>query len=148
VAFSSAAGIPCKETDMQKLLATTAGALAALALYGCEAMSTTPGLGEEADMADLSGMTLLGSDQAECEGVLQVDADQDADEDFDDGRFVESGQNATFELDDENENLPWACVGEDGDRASDTLECPDNATHVRITRADDGGEVLFECYGA
>lgn len=132
---------------MQKLLASGASALLVLfTLGGCETMSTTPGLGDDADMTDLSGLTLLESDESECDGILQVDSDED-DDDLGDGRFVETGQNATFELDGDDEDLDWACVGEDGDSADDTLECPDGATHVRITRAREDDEVLFECYG-
>jgi len=133
---------------MQKLLASGAAALLVLALGGCETTSGTPGLGDESNLTDLSGLRLLGSDETDCDGVLQVDSEQDDDDDLGEGLYVESGANATFELENDDEDLDWACIGEDGDSRSDTFDCPDGATHVRITRAGDGDNVLFECYGA
>lgn len=134
---------------MQKLLASGAAALLVWVLGGCAVEPFTPGLGEESGSADLSGLTLLESDEADCDGMVQVDSDPL--EDDGDGLggefFVQAGQNTVFELDDDEEDMDWACVSEDGDSDVETLECPDGATHVRITRAGDGGEVLFECYG-
>ena len=132
---------------MQKLL-TSCGFLLALSLLtGCAA--TTPGLGDQAGNTSLpSGLTLLDSDEGECDATVQVGGDTI--EDDGDGLqaelFVEPGENATFQLEDEYEEIEWACVGGDSPEV-ESMRCPSGATHVRITRATDGGELLFECYG-
>ena len=42
--------------------------------------------------------------------------------------------------------MDWTCVGAaDADR--ETIECPDDTSHVRITRGSTGDEFLLECYG-
>jgi hypothetical protein len=132
---------------MQKLL-TSCGSLLALSLLaGCAA--TTPGLGHQAGTTSLpSGLTLLDSDDGECDGTVQVGGDTI--EDDGDGLqaelFVDPGENATFELEEDYEEIEWACVGGDSPEVA-SMRCPSGATHVRITRATDGGELLFECYG-
>ena len=132
---------------MQKLL-TSCGLLLALSLLaGCAA--TTPGLGDQAGTTSLpSGLTLLDSDEGECDGTVQVGGDTI--EDDGDGLqaelFVDPGENATFELEEDYEEIEWACVGGDSPEV-DSMRCPRGATHVRITRAAAGGELLFECYG-
>lgn len=133
---------------MQKLLVSCWVALAVL-IAGCA--TTTPGLGDEAGNATLpSGVTLLESDEDECDGALQV-SEHGIDGEGDglaDGFFVDAGENATFELDGEDEEIEWACVSDDGEEAEvEITECPTGATHVRITRATSGGELLVECYG-
>ena len=37
--------------------------------------------------------------------------------------------------------------GVNADTDRETVECPDETSHVRITRASTGNEFLFECYG-
>jgi hypothetical protein len=148
---------------MQKLLAGTAGLLLTVLLGGCAAVNT-PGLGEEAGNATLpSGARLLDSEQGECDGMVQVDPDTlegegESLDDMDDGDdmddvdsefFVESGQNATFELDEDgDDDVGWTCIGEDGDSDSHTMNCPDGTDYVRVTRADDGDDVLLECFSS
>ena len=132
---------------MQKLL-TGCGFLVSLSLLaGCAA--TTPGLGNEAGNTRLpSGLTLLDSDKGECDGTVQLADDmiENAGEGLQADFFVEPGENATFELEEEYGEIEWACVG--GDSAEvESMRCPRGATHVRITRATDGGELLFECFG-
>jgi hypothetical protein len=117
-------------------------------LAGCA--STAPGLGSEAGNASLpSGLTLLDSDEAECDGTVQV-ADEmieDDDEGLEAEFYVEAGENATFELEEESEEIQWACTDDDDSPEIESMRCPEDASHVRITRATDGGELLFECYG-
>ncbi len=147
---------------MQKLLAGAAGLLLTALLGGC-AMNT-PGLGEQAGNAILpTGAGLLDSNQSECDGMVQVDpdtlegtgtglddvADIDDMDDVDDEFVVESGQNATFELDEDgDDDVGWTCVDEDGDSDSHTVNCPDGTDYVRVTRANDGDDVLFECFSS
>jgi hypothetical protein len=112
-------------------------------------MTTAPGLGEKAGNATLpSGLTLLDSDQEQCDGTVQIG--QATFEDDGDGLqaefFVEPGQNATFELEDGEEDIAWACTG-GGSPEVKRMSCPRGATHVRITRATSGGDLLVECYG-
>ena len=54
-----------------------------------------------------------------------------------------------FEVDadvDEDVEIGWTCVGE-AETDRNTAECPDETSHVRITRASTGNEFLLECYG-
>ena len=118
---------------------------------GCAVDGGTPGLGDDAGLVDLSGLTLLESGEAECDGIVQVDsANLEGDgEGLGGGFVVEAGQNAVFEFEEAaNEDIDWACVGDDGRSDVANAECPDGTSHVRVTRARTGGEVLFECYGA
>ncbi|HEX2138992.1 MAG TPA: hypothetical protein VHG33_04690 [Woeseiaceae bacterium] len=133
---------------MQKLLVSCWAALAAALIAGCA--TTTPGLGDESGNATLpSGVTLLDSDEDECDGTLQVSEDGiDGEGDgMGDAFVVEAGENATFQLDGDDEEIEWACVDEDGDADEESMDCPSGATHVRVTRANSGGELLVECYG-
>jgi hypothetical protein len=138
---------PVKEVDMQKLL-TSCGLLVSLSLLaGCAA--TTPGLGDEAGSTSLpSGMALLDSDEGECDGTVHVGEAmiEDEGEGLEASSFVEPGEDATFELEAGIEEVEWACVGGDSPEV-ESMRCPRGATHVRITRAVAGGELLFECYG-
>ena len=133
---------------MQKLLITSCGFLLSLSLLaGC--VVTTPGLGDEAGTTSLpSGLALLDSDEGECEGTVQVGDEmiEDDGEGLQSELFVEPGENATFELEEGYDEIEWACVGGDSPDV-DSMRCPEGATHVRITRATAGDELLFECYG-
>lgn len=121
-------------------------ALSVTLLAGC--VVSTPGLGDESGSALLAGLTLLESDEEECDGTVQVAEGgiEDDYEDLEDGSFVEPGENAVFELEDDDEDIEWACI-EDDESQVDEITCPAGASHVRITRAMDGGEVLVECFG-
>ena len=133
---------------MQKLLVSCGLALWVALIAGCA--TTSQGLGDEAGNATLpSGVALLDSDEDDCDGTLQVsEAGIDGEGDgLGDAFLVDAGENATFELDGDDEEIEWACVGTDGDSDEESMECPDGATHVRITRATSGGELLVECYG-
>jgi hypothetical protein len=132
---------------MQKLLTACGILMSLLLLAGC--VATSPGLGDETGNTRLpSGLTLLDSDEGECDGTVQL-ADEmieDEGEGLQAELFVEPGENATFELEEQYDEIEWACVGE-GSADVETVRCPLGATHVRITRAAAGGELLFECYG-
>ena len=64
---------------------------------------------------------------------------------------VQRGENATFQIDiddeaeDENVEIRWTCVG-DVAAEREAVGCPDETSHVRITRAT-GNDFLLECYG-
>ena len=91
---------------------------------------------QDDDLPDRS--TLLKSDDTPCDGDLILESDDDDDDDV---RRVRRGQDRVFEID--NENVSWVCLGENETR-SDTMECPSETTHLRITRDDD--VATFECY--
>ncbi|HET6630685.1 MAG TPA: hypothetical protein VFG91_12990 [Woeseiaceae bacterium] len=133
---------------MHNLLVSCGMALSVALIAGC--MMTTPGLGEAAGNARLpDNASLLDSDEGECDGTLQVsEAGIDGEgEGPGDTFLVDAGENATFQLDGEDAEIEWACVEEDGDSDEESMDCPGGATHVRITRATTGGELLVECYG-
>jgi hypothetical protein len=88
------------------------------------------------------GVTLLGADDTGCNGDLMLESGvrgRDAAT-----RRIRVGQYAVFEVQDSN--IGWMCLGERS-TSSDTMECPDGTTHLRITRRGDDDVVLFECYG-
>lgn len=95
-----------------------------------------------------TGVTLLESDRAECEGSVAIDEGVIASARRAD-LVIQRGANATFEIDaddDEDVEIEWTCVGaNDTDR--NTTECPEETSHLRITRAATGDEFVFECYG-
>ena len=122
--------------------------LAAFAVLsaGCATTTTTD---EDARAARLpTGVTLLESDRSECAGSVAIDerlvsGARRAD------LVIQPGQNAVFEIDADDENdvdIDWTCVGT-SDTDEETVECPDETSHVRVTRASTGDEFLFECYG-
>jgi hypothetical protein len=113
---------------------------------GCATTTTTD---EDARAARLpTGVTLLESDRNECEGSVAIDETAIASARRSD-LVIQPGQNATFEVDVDDEDdveIEWTCVGAAAaDRES--VECPDATSHVRITRASTGDEFLLECYG-
>ena len=112
---------------------------------GCATVTTD----DDARSARLpTGVTLLESDRNDCAGAIAIDESVIANA----GRadlVVQRGQNATFEIDaDDNDDveIEWTCVGAaDTDRNS--VDCPEDTSHVRVTRATTGSEFLLECYG-
>jgi hypothetical protein len=119
-------------------------AIAALGA-GCAVTTTTD---DDARAARLpTGVTLLESDRNECEGAVTIDEGSIANARRSD-LVIQPGQNATFEVDDDEDEreIEWVCVGtSDTDR--DAVNCPDETSHVRITRATTGDEFLLECFG-
>jgi hypothetical protein len=120
------------------LAALTAGA-------GCA--TSNPGGGETSRYSRLpTGVTLLDTDAGRCAGSVQVREEQS-------GRtreselLLEPGENATFEVDvDDGDELDWSCIG-DSRSVSARVDCPDDTSHVRITRRAEGSEIALECYG-
>lgn len=95
-----------------------------------------------------TGVTLLDSDRNECEGAVAIDERSIANARRSD-LVIQPGQNATFEVDaDDNDDveIDWTCVGV-ANADQETADCPDQTSHVRITRATTGDEFLLECYG-
>jgi hypothetical protein len=95
-----------------------------------------------------TGITLLESDRAECDGSVTLDESIVASARRAD-LVIRPGANATFEIDadnDEDVEVEWTCVG-DSNTERNTSECPEDTSHVRVTRASTGDELLLECYG-
>jgi hypothetical protein len=89
-----------------------------------------------------TGMLLLQLDRGRCDGTVRIDHDSVAGDQASD-IVIGEGQNAVFPIADDD--IRWACVS-DADTDSDVVECPDDASQMRIARAA-AEEVLFECYG-
>ena len=122
--------------------------LAAFAAFGtgCATVSTT---NDDAQTARLpTGVTLLESNRERCEGSVAIDETSIVNARRSD-LVISRGQNAVFAVDenaDDDVEVEWTCVGAaDADR--ETVECPDDTSHVRITRGSTGDEFLLECYG-
>jgi hypothetical protein len=95
-----------------------------------------------------TGITLLESDRNECDGSVAIDESLVASARRAD-LVIQRGANATFEIDadsDEDVEIEWTCVGA-SDTERNTAECPEETSHVRVTRAATGDEFLLECYG-
>lgn len=95
-----------------------------------------------------NGVTLLGADSTPCSNALMIegraaDGDELARLRDDEVARVREGQFVVLEVDDPN--VGWVCLGDS--TSSDTMECPSETTHVRISRNIDDDIVLFECFG-
>lgn len=88
------------------------------------------------------GSTLLGADDTACNGDVVIESGISRANDRE--RRVSAGQNVLFEVD--SGNVGWSCDG--GSGRSDTMECPNETTHIRIARSERDNVVLFECYGS
>lgn len=123
------------------LYLTTFAALAA----GCATVTTD----DDARDARLpTGVTLLDSDRNDCAGTVAID-ERSIGSSRNEDLVIQRGQNATFEVEadeDDDVEIEWTCVG-DADANRDSVQCPEETSHVRITRATTGSEFLFECYG-
>lgn len=84
-----------------------------------------------------TGVTLLGSDEGECDGPLQIEGDPD--------RVIEESEDATFAVNGEDD-LEWECVA-DSFVDEGELDCPDDTSYVRVLREEDDDEFAVECYG-
>jgi hypothetical protein len=123
--------------------------LAAFAILsaGCATTGTT---GSDPRSARLpTGVTLLESDRSTCAGAVSIDADSFASARRSD-LVLQRGENATFALetdvDNDDPEVQWACVGTNS-AERETTECPDDTSHVRITRESTSGSFVLECYG-
>lgn len=113
---------------------------------GCATVTTTDGDARTARLP--TGVTLLESDRNECDGAVAIDETSIGNARRSD-LVIQRGQNATFEVDVDDEDdveIEWTCVGA-ADTDRDSADCPDDTSHVRITRASTGDEFLLECYG-
>lgn len=91
-----------------------------------------------------NGVTLLGADSTPCRNTLILEPrDERVQRRDDEEARVREGQFVVLEVDDPN--LGWTCLGDS--TRSDTMECPQDTTHVRISRSIDDDIVLFECFG-
>ena len=94
-----------------------------------------------------TGVTLLDSDRNECTGSVAIDESIVASAQRSD-LVIERGQNVTFEVDadtDDDIEVGWTCVGS-ANTDRDVVECPEETSHVRITRGA-GDDFVLECYG-
>ena len=112
---------------------------------GCVTTATN----EDARTARLpTGVTLLDSDSNRCSGSVAIDERSIASARRSD-LVIQRGQNATFTVDADAQDdveIDWTCVGS-ANAERETAECPDDTSHVRITREATGDDFLLECYG-
>jgi len=95
-----------------------------------------------------TGVTLLDSDRNECEGSVAID-ERAVSKSRRSDLVLQRGQNAIIEVDadaDDDLEIGWTCVGS-ASAARKTAECPEETSHVRITRDSNGDDFLIECYG-
>lgn len=113
---------------------------------GCATVSTS---NDDARAARLpTGVTLLDSNREQCAGSVALDERSIASSRRSD-LVISRGQNAVFEVEEnDGDDIPvgWTCVGA-ADAERERVECPDDTSHVRITRGSTGDEFLLECYG-
>ena len=91
-----------------------------------------------------TGVTLLESDQERCAGDVQIEESSSGT-----GLVLQRGQNATFRVrvdDDEEADVEWTCIGQ-ASSDSEEIDCPTSTSHLRVTRAGSGDDLLLECYG-
>jgi hypothetical protein len=105
--------------------------------------------GDDARNARLPiGVTLLDSDRGVCAGTVAIDDSSIATAQTS-ALVIQRGQNATFPVDadyDDDVEVDWTCVGS-ASTVEHSAECPDDTSHVRVTRDLTGSEFLLECYG-
>jgi hypothetical protein len=112
-----------------------------LQLTGC----TLASVGENADAARLpTGVTLLKSNDEKCAGTVQLDDESRSGRSGGPALLVREGENATLRVNDDIAG--WTCVG-DSSAQRESIECPQDTTHLRITRSAIGEDFLLECYG-
>ncbi len=121
--------------------------LSAFVVLGTGCVTTTAN--EDARSARLpTGVTLLESDRNQCAGAVTIDEDSIANARRSD-LVIQRGQNAVFTSDADDRDdveIEWTCVGSaNADR--ETAQCPDDTSHVRITRGANDNDFLLECYG-
>jgi hypothetical protein len=85
-----------------------------------------------------TGVTLLDSEDAYCDGPIEIDADPDV--------VIDQGESATVALDDDD-NVDWECQ-EGSDSDDGEFDCPDGTSYVRITREEDDADFTVECFGS
>jgi hypothetical protein len=96
-----------------------------------------------------TGVTLLDSDRNKCDGSVAID-ERAVSKARRSDLVLQRGQNAIIEVDagrnDDDVEIGWTCVGS-ASAARNTAECPEETSHVRITRDAAADDFLIECYG-
>jgi hypothetical protein len=121
--------------------------MAAFVVLGAGCATTTTDDNDAGSVRLPTGVTLLDSDRNQCTGSVAIDESIVASAQRSD-LVIERGQNVTFEVDadtDDDIEVGWTCVGS-ANTDRDTVECPEDTSHVRITRGA-GDEFVLECYG-
>jgi hypothetical protein len=117
-------------------------------LGGCASVDVNGG---SRDARLPTGVTLLGSDRDECGGIIQVREERSTGQSRGAELVLRQGQNATFEIDEDansnDDEIEWTCIGESSS-STDSVDCPDDTSHVRITRSAQGEDFLLECFGS
>ena len=108
-----------------------------------------PTSGDDARNARLPiGVTLLDVDRGVCAGTVAIDDSSIATAQRSD-LVIQPGQNATFPVHEDVDydvEVDWTCIGV-ASAVERRTECPDDTSHVRVTRDLTGNELLLECYG-
>ncbi len=112
-------------------------------LSGCA--HNAAGLGEQAGTTRLpTGLTLLDSQKDQCAGNVQIDQGSVAARKPSRDLLVRPGEHGSFKVD--SDDLKWACIQGNAPNVQ-TLSCPERTQYVRLTRSEQGGSLLFECFG-
>ena len=118
-------------------------------MLGTAGCVIAPTSGDDARNARLPiGVTLLDVDRGICAGTVAIDDGSIATAQRSD-LVIQRGQNATFpvyEDDDYDVEVDWTCIGSTS-AVERRTECPDDTSHVRVTRDLTGNELMVECYG-
>jgi len=122
--------------------------LAAVAAFssGCAVTSETDASARPVRLP--TGVTLLDSDRNQCNGSVAID-ERAVSKARRSDLVLQRGQNAIIEVDagtGDDVEIGWTCVGS-ATAARNTAECPDETSHVRITRDSTADDFLIECYG-
>lgn len=122
--------------------------LAAVATFaaGCASTSETDASARPVRLP--TGVTLLDSDRNQCNGSVAIDERAVSNARRTD-LVLQRGQNAIIEVDagtGDDVEIGWTCVGS-ASAARNTAECPEETSHVRITRDATADDFLIECYG-
>ncbi len=84
---------------------------------------------------DLAGQSILESTTHSCDGTLRVLMTEGT------TALIRAGQSAAFAAG--RPDVPWSCSGS----GQADVECPQSTSHVRVSRAQTGDDVTFDCLG-
>ena len=119
-----------------------------IAVFGVLAGCATGSSGGQSSLYSRlpTGITLLDTDTGRCTGSVQVREEQDG-RTHDQELLLKPGENATFAVNvAKGDELEWSCIG-DARSVNAEVDCPDETSHVRISRRADGADLALECYG-
>ena len=107
-----------------------------LVAAGCagDGAGSTQGLAV-AQAQDLAGQSILERTTHRCDGTLRVLMSEGT------TALIKTGQSAAFATG--RPDVPWSCSGS----GQADVACPQSTSHVRVTRAGTGDEVIFDCLG-